>query len=148
MTSNGDFEDISFPQVQLYVRGEVIERLRQGSWAVMAKLDGAELYRVGGEVDTPHLNRAYLTGVIEGLKWAVGAGHLHAVVITDNEYIVRGISRWVMDWHGRRWRTNEGRSVPNVDMWQEVLALSRQVQTIAVLIRRGADGTPERTDDY
>ncbi len=148
MSSNSDFEDISFPQVQLYVRGEVIERLRQGSWAVVAKLDGVELYRVGGAVDTPHLNRVCLQGVIEALQWAESAGHAHAVVITDNEYIYRGISRWMVDWHGRRWRNAEGRSVPNVDLWQQVLALSRRVQTIAVLARRGEDGTPERTNDY
>lgn len=38
-------------------------------------------------------------------------------VITDSEYVKRGITEWIHTWEKSGWKTSEGKPVKNLDLW-------------------------------
>jgi ribonuclease HI len=43
---------------------------------------------------------------------------------TDSQYVKNGITTWMADWKRRGWRTADRKPVKNIDLWQELDALS------------------------
>jgi ribonuclease HI len=41
-------------------------------------------------------------------------------VITDSQYLLRGITDWINNWKKNRWRGSSGRPVVNKDLWLEL----------------------------
>ncbi len=81
----------------------------------------------GAEHNTTN-NRMEMSAVINGLESMPGTG-LKIKVITDSNYVVKGVTEWMKGWKSRGWKRNEGgrlKPVMNVDLWQrldELLAL-------------------------
>jgi ribonuclease HI len=45
---------------------------------------------------------------------------------TDSEYLKRGITEWLADWKRRGWRTADRKPVKNLDLWQQIEALTER----------------------
>jgi ribonuclease HI len=45
-------------------------------------------------------------------------------IVTDSEYVMRGITEWLRGWKARGWKTAAKQPVKNADLWQ---ALDAQV---------------------
>jgi ribonuclease HI len=45
---------------------------------------------------------------------------------TDSEYLKRGITEWLADWKRRGWKTADKKPVKNLDLWQEIEALTEK----------------------
>lgn len=50
-------------------------------------------------------------------------------VITDSLYVVKGMREWVPGWRRRGWLRAGGKPVENLDLWQELYALSQKHET-------------------
>jgi ribonuclease HI len=48
----------------------------------------------------------------------LGAGHL--AFVTDSNYVVLGMTRWVAAWRARGWR-RKGGPIENLDLWRELV---------------------------
>lgn len=62
-----------------------------------------------------------LRAVIEGLRRLKRPCRVH--LVSDSQYTVFGITRWLPEWKRRAWRRREGRSlrpVRNADLWQQI----------------------------
>ncbi len=72
-------------------------------------------------------NRMALSGAIELLK-LLGASHPGATLAyhSDSQYLVKGITDWVHGWERRGWR-RKGGTVENLELWQELLQVSRSL---------------------
>lgn len=97
-----------------------------GGWAAVIRLirdDGtmAEPVVLSGSVPQTTNNRMEMTAAIEALK-AFPQGT--ATIVTDSQYLIRGITEWVRPWKSRGWKNAEGRKVPNRDLWQDLDALT------------------------
>ena len=63
-------------------------------------------------------------------------------MVTDSQYVAKGISEWLPKWKRQGWQRKEGRTfkpVSNVDLWQRIdslLAIHR-VRVTHVLGHRG-----------
>jgi len=70
-------------------------------------------------------NRMALSGALELLK-LLDASHPGAAVVyhSDSQYLVKGITDWVYNWERRGWR-RKGGAVENLELWQELLQVSR-----------------------
>jgi ribonuclease HI len=84
-----------------------------------------------------------LTGVIKGLGALKRACRVE--IVTDSEYVAKGISQWLPKWKRQGWQRSEGRGlkpVRNADLWQELDRLldGHQVRVTHVL---GHHGHPE-----
>jgi ribonuclease HI len=67
-------------------------------------------------------NRMELTAAIEGLRALKRASQV--TVLTDSEYVRRGITEHLPRWKTNRWRTSTGKAVVNQDLWEELEELS------------------------
>lgn len=87
-------------------------------------------------------NRMELTAVIRGLEATPVGSQVR--VFTDSQYVANHLVS-LQAWQRARWQRGKGyhkRSIPNADLWQQLLEVSqrRKVQMVWV---RGHNGVPE-----
>jgi ribonuclease HI len=83
-----------------------------------------------------------LRAVIEGLR-ALKPGQRYRVqVVTDSEYVQRGMGEWLPGWIRKNWRTADRKPVKNVDLWKE-LAESVAQHDVTFVHTYGHAGHPE-----
>jgi len=59
-----------------------------------------------------------LQAAIEGLR--ILKERCEVDVITDSEYVMKGITSWVANWKKRGWLTAAKKPVVNRDLWEEL----------------------------
>jgi ribonuclease HI len=66
-------------------------------------------------------NKMALAGAIAALEW-IRRQWQHAQVryVSDSEYLVKGMNKWVKDWQARGWR-RKGGAVENLELWQKLV---------------------------
>jgi len=74
----------------------------------------------GAEKDTTN-NRMELTAVISALR-ALKTMNVprKAAVLTDSQYVQKGITEWIQAWKRNSWRTSDKKPVKNQDLWMEL----------------------------
>ena len=59
-----------------------------------------------------------LCGAIAALQLLGGKGkRLRALVVSDSEYLVKGVREWAPGWKARGW-TRKGGTIENLELWQ------------------------------
>ena len=104
--------------------------------------------RVGGRIqrrdfyihsaDTTN-NRMALSGAIAALQLLAGKGNrLRALLVSDSEYLVKGMREWVPGWIARGWR-RKGGEIENLELWRLLVdsAARHEVQWAWVRGHRG-----------
>lgn len=84
-------------------------------------------------------NRMALTSAITALTLLGQKGsRVRALIVSDSEYLVKGIREWAPGWHRRGW-TRKGGPIENLAMWQELWSLlpRHEVQFVWVRGHRG-----------
>lgn len=130
--------------VELYTDGACSGNPGPGGWAYILKhpASGKVTDASGAEPLTTN-NRMELQGAIEGL------GSLRrpcrVELVTDSQYLGRGLTEWMPRWKSQGWRRKEGKTfkpVVNLDLWQRLdeLLATHQVEVRFVL---GHNGHPE-----
>ena len=70
-------------------------------------------------------NRMALGGAIAGLQLLARKGaRLSVVIVSDSQYLVKGMREWVPGWVARGWRRKEG-VIENLELWKTLLLSSR-----------------------
>jgi ribonuclease HI len=130
--------------VRLFTDGACSGNPGPGGWAFILEhpASGQSVEKSGAEADTTN-NRMELTGVIEGL--AALKRPCQVKLVTDSQYVAKGISEWMAKWKVQGWKRKEGNSlkpVINIDLWQRLDELLKvhQVRVEHVL---GHQGHPE-----
>lgn len=131
-------------RVLLFTDGACKGNPGPGGWAFILRhpATGQEKQACGAEPQTTN-NRMELMGVIRGL--ATLKRSCAVELVTDSQYVAKGISEWMPKWKSQGWQRREGKSlkpVMNVDLWQELdrLVLLHNVKVSHVL---GHNGHPE-----
>lgn len=113
-----------------------------GGWGVV--LERPEQQRrkeiSGGERDTTN-NRMELTAAIQALARLKGIGR-NVRLVTDSEYVRKGITEWIANWKANGWRTADRKPVKNADLWEQLDAL-QAMHRVAWEWTKGHDGNPE-----
>ncbi len=127
--------------VRLYTDGACSGNPGPGGWAYILKHpnSGRITDASGAEGHTTN-NRMELMGVIEGLA-SLKRG-CQVEVVTDSQYVAKGIAEWMPKWKSNGWRRKENGSfkpVMNADLWQRLDALlaGHRVRVSHVLGHRG-----------
>jgi ribonuclease HI len=134
----------SRPQVTIYTDGACKGNPGPGGWGAWLRSGAHERELWGGERETTN-NRMELSAVIQALK--VLKGPSEVTLFLDSEYVRNGITSWIHNWKRRGWRTADGKPVKNVDLWQQLDALT-QPHRIEWCWVKGHSGDPgnERAD--
>jgi len=127
--------------VRLFTDGACSGNPGPGGWAFILthEASGKTMEASGAELETTN-NRMELTGVIEGLSTLKRPCRVE--LVTDSQYVAKGISEWLANWKRQGWQRKEGKSlkpVSNTDLWQKIDALVsvHQVKVKHVLGHRG-----------
>ncbi len=130
--------------VRLFTDGACSGNPGPGGWAYILEhpFTGRTSDASGAEPSTTN-NRMELTGVIQGLS--VLKRPCQVELITDSEYVGKGIKEWMPKWKAQGWQRKEGnrfKPVVNLDLWQKLdeLLSPHEVRVTIVL---GHNGHPE-----
>jgi ribonuclease HI len=93
-----------------------------GGWACILRYNEHTREMFGSAPHTTN-NRMELMAAIEGLKAIRESCEVE--IVTDSEYLKKGITTWIHNWKRRNWMTAEKKPVVNQDLWME---LDEQVQ--------------------
>ena len=71
-------------------------------------------------------NRMALAGAATALRLLSAKGErLTVLMVSDSQYLVRGMREWVPGWVARGWRRKEG-PIENLELWKELVASARR----------------------
>lgn len=134
-------------EVVLYTDGACSRNPGPGGWAYILKQvgGGASKKCAGGDAHTTN-NKMELRAVIEGLRALKRRTRVR--VITDSQYVSRGMTEWVKGWMRNGWRRGRGpdaKPVKNVELWQELVRLCAE-HDVRFEHVRGHSGHPENEE--
>lgn len=71
-------------------------------------------------------NRMALVGATQALQLLGGKGvRIQALMVSDSEYLVKGMRMWVPGWQARGWK-RAGGPIENLQLWQDLVAAARK----------------------
>jgi ribonuclease HI len=93
-------------------------------------------------------NRMALAGATVTLDRLAAKGHrFRLVIVSDSQYLVKGMREWVPGWRARNWKRKSG-PIENLEMWQSLVRAAAQHDVEWTWVR-GHKGHPknEYVDD-
>jgi ribonuclease HI len=95
---------------------------------VEARSRGGTLHRRDVYLSSPATtnNRMALSGAVAVLQLLGQKGaSLDVLMVSDSQYLVRGMREWVPGWATRGWRRKDG-PIENLELWQALVASARK----------------------
>ena len=87
-------------------------------------------------------NRMALSGAIAALQLLAGKGvRMRALIVSDSEYLVKGIREWAPGWAARGWKRKSG-EIENLELWK-TLVRSSALHDVQWTWVRGHRGHPK-----
>ena len=130
--------------VEMFTDGACKGNPGPGGWGALLVCQGVEKELWCGEANTTN-NRMELMAAIRGLEELKRP--CEVLLVTDSQYVMKGITEWMVNWKKRGWKTASKEPVKNADLWK---LLDEQVNRHTVKWQwvRGHIGHPgnERAD--
>ena len=125
--------------VTIFTDGACFGNPGSGGWAARLLYGDGRVVELGGFDPKTTNNRMEMQAAIEGLKAAEAACAI--TLVTDSEYLRKGITEWIHGWKKRGWLTASKKPVLNQDLWRTL----DQLNTPAVQWQyiRGHFGDPD-----
>ena len=109
--------------MQIYTDGGCTGNPGPGGWAAVILDKAGKAHEISGADPKTTNNRMELTAVIRALEHVnTASGPIE--VITDSEYVQKGISIWMANWIRKGWKTAAGKPVKNQDLWKQLQEMS------------------------
>lgn len=107
-------------KIYLYTDGACSGNPGPGGYAALIINGDKKLEITGYDPDTTN-NRMELMAVLEGLKEIKVGSEVR--IISDSNYVLQGLNKWVADWKKRDWKTASKKDVKNQDLWKKLDAI-------------------------
>jgi len=127
------------PEVEIWTDGACRGNPGPGGWAALLRHGDRERTISGAEAHTTN-NRMELLAAIRALEALKRPCRVR--LVTDSEYLKKGITEWLPRWKARGWRTSERRPVKNADLWRRLDELAARHE-VRWEWTRGHAGHPE-----
>ena len=123
--------------VELYTDGACSYNPGPGGWGVVLIYQGYEK-RLSGFVDNTTNNQMELLAVIKGLQQLKEP--CNVLLYSDSAYVVNAFQKkWIDDWVVKNWKTSSKKKVKNVELWQELFALSKKNNITWIKVKGHSD---------
>lgn len=131
----------SRPEVHIFTDGACAGNPGPGGWAAILRevRTGKEIELSGATLKTTN-NQMEMQAVIEALKRLKKPCRVR--LVTDSQYVAKGLSEWLPAWQAKNWKTAGGSPVKNRDLWETLAELKSPHQLECVWVR-GHTGHPE-----
>jgi ribonuclease HI len=131
-------------RVMLFTDGSCLGNPGPGGWACLLRCGSVERELSGAEADTTN-NRMELRAVIAGL--AALKEPCEVRVVTDSQYVQRGMTRYLARWAAVGWRSSRGEPVASRDLWEALVRESSRHKVRWTWVRgHGASAEQNRCD--
>ena len=127
------------PEVEIWTDGACSGNPGPGGWAALLRYGDHERTLSGAEPRTTN-NRMELLAAIRALEALRRPCRVR--LVTDSEYLKKGVTEWLPRWKARGWRTSERKPVKNADLWRRLDELARRHDVEWAWVR-GHAGHPE-----
>ncbi|CAE6919406.1 ribonuclease HI [Ectopseudomonas oleovorans] len=104
-------------EVVIYTDGACKGNPGPGGWGALLVYKGVEKELWGGDPSTTN-NRMELMAAIAGLLALTRPCAVK--LVTDSQYVMKGIQEWMPNWKKRGWKTASKEPVKNADLWQKL----------------------------
>jgi ribonuclease HI len=111
--------------VRLIVDGSTMGNPGKGGWACILKHKMRERVLTGSEPQTTN-NKMELVAALRGLQALKEACEIE--VVTDSEYLQRGMTQFLAKWKANGWQSSSGKPVLNRELWIELEGAARRHQ--------------------
>ncbi len=137
------------PEVFLYTDGACSGNPGPGGWGALLKHPKTKSIKTlsGGHPQTTN-NRMELTAAIEGLRSLKPGKRWRVHLVSDSEYVIRGLTEWIEGWVAKDWRRGTKRDsspVKNADLWKTLYDLTQRFDMTYEHVR-GHRGHPENEE--
>lgn len=131
----------------IYTDGACTGNPGPGGWGVVIYYEDGSVQELGGAVAATTNNRMEMQAAIAALQYLREVDCEQPVTLyTDSEYLRNGITKWLAGWKKKNWKTSQGQTVLNRDLWELLDQLSsRQITWQYVRGHAGNEGN-ERCD--
>ena len=113
-------------KVRLITDGACAGNPGPGGWASLLRYGQHRKELFGSSPHTTN-NRMEMAAAIEGLRALKEPCEVE--IVTDSEYLMKGITEWIHDWKRRGWLTSTKKPVMNRELWQKLEQLAAQHKT-------------------
>lgn len=103
--------------VEIFTDGSCKGNPGPGGWAALLKFKGHQKELSGAEPHTTN-NRMEMTAAIMALEALKRPCRVR--LMTDSEYLKKGITEWLQNWKKRNWLTSNKTPVKNDDLWRRL----------------------------
>jgi ribonuclease HI len=103
--------------VEIYTDGACRGNPGPGGWGALLRFKDKEKSLYGAEPLTTN-NRMELTAAIMALEALKRDCKVR--LTTDSQYVMKGITEWLVNWRRRGWKTADKKPVKNADLWQRL----------------------------
>jgi ribonuclease HI len=110
-------------EVSIFTDGACRGNPGPGGWGALLRHGGHERELHGGEARTTN-NRMELMAAIQALEAL--REPCEVTLVTDSEYLRKGITEWLANWKKRGWKTASKKPVANADLWQRLDAATQR----------------------
>jgi ribonuclease HI len=104
-------------KVKIITDGACIGNPGPGGWAAIFRYKDRKHELSGSERSTTN-NRMELTAAIRGLRALKEPCEVE--VITDSEYLKKGVTEWIHKWKRNGWKNASKEPVKNKDLWEQL----------------------------
>jgi ribonuclease HI len=118
--------EASLKKVQLITDGACLGNPGPGGWACILRYGQHKREMYGSEPHTTN-NRMEITAALEGLKRLRECCEVE--VTTDSQYVMNGITKWIIGWKKNGWKTAGRKPVVNQDLWVQLDAENARHRT-------------------
>ncbi|MEZ5932437.1 MAG: ribonuclease HI [Alphaproteobacteria bacterium] len=109
--------------VEIHTDGACSGNPGPGGWGAIMRWRGLDKELSGYEADTTN-NRMELMAAIVALETLKRP--MKVKLVTDSNYVKRGITGWLAGWKANGWRTADKKPVKNQDLWERLDAASQR----------------------
>jgi len=132
-------------QIILFTDGSCLGNPGPGGWACLLRWGSVDKELFGAQFDTTN-NRMELQAVIAGLSALKEPAKVR--VVTDSQYVQRGMTQYLSRWVQNSWRNSKGVPVANRELWEALQReSSRHAVTWTWIRGHGASAEQNRCDE-
>lgn len=119
----------SEPEIIIFTDGACSGNPGPGGWAAVLKHPASQKIKTlsGGDPNTTN-NRMELIAAIEALQAIDPARRRRIHLVSDSEYVIKGLREWIAGWVANDWRRGKGKGagpVKNMDLWKRLYELTQ-----------------------
>lgn len=120
--------------VEIYTDGACSGNPGPGGWGSILIYNGVEKVISGGETSTTN-NQMELLAIINALKCLKEP--CNVTLYSDSAYSINAFNEgWIEDWQNNNWKNSQNKEVKNIELWQELLTLTK-IHTITFVKVKG-----------